>query len=276
MLYIFLLLNLLTLLQAEADNDVNILHLTSAQKRRTRRKRLQAARATAAPIQTVLNTVNLLNNTILLKDTANKLKDQVCTKTYSKGKIETVIHKNYIQAINMSSKESRDDVLAARDAKKLAKQKAKHKRDSQKEVDEKIKKEVPLLKNPKVVTPNKTECKEVKQETPKSKDVVDRVEVEGVGDNLKSRDQIKAERAAKKTSKLSKKKVDNVTINQDMTVKDIAETLKGIKNIFKDMQDLTSKVSALNFEANKVPLIIWAFCLVNVLQWFARLSKGLL
>ncbi|XP_026319424.1 translation initiation factor eIF-2B subunit delta isoform X2 [Hyposmocoma kahamanoa] len=156
----------------------------------------------------------------------------------------------------MSTKETRDDVLAAREAKKLAKQKAKHKGNgSQKEGAEKLKKEleVPPLKDSNVVTPKKTESKEVKQESPKSQDVVDRaaVDVEGVRDSQKSRDQIKAERAAKKTAKQSKKTGDNVTANRDMTVRDVAETLKDIKNVAKDMQDLTAKVSALNFEANK-------------------------
>lgn len=196
----------------------------------------------------------------MLIDTAKNHKQPVCTKTLERENIETVTHKNHIQEINMSAKDSRDDVLAAREAKKLAKQKAKHKGDAaQKEVGEKLKKEVevPLVKDAKVVTPKKAESKEVNQESPKSKDVVDRatVEVEEVEDNQKSRDQVKAERGAKKTAKLLKKKEDNATANVNMTVKDVAETLKDIKNVAKDMQDLTAIVSALNLEANKVPLI---------------------
>lgn len=253
-------------MQGEEANDINILHLTSAQKRRTRRRRLQAARATVYPINTVLNTVNLLNTTKLLNDTANELRKQICVSNLRKETVEIVTHKNYLQEISMSAKESRDDVLAAREAKKLAKQKAKHKADdSQKEGAEKLKKEVEAtpLKDPKVITPKKTESKEVKQESPKSQDVVDRatVEVEEVRDNQKSRDQVKAKRAAKKTAKQSKKKGDNVTANLDMTVKDVAETLKDIKNVAKDMHDLTAKVSALNFEADKV--------LLNNLGFFA-------
>lgn len=242
--------------------------MTSAQKRRTRRKRLHAARA-ADPINTVLNTVNLLYSTTLLKDAVKKLKPQVCTESLGKSKVETVIRNNNIQKLNMSAKESRNDVLAAREAKKLAKQKAKHKGDgSQKELTEKLKKdvEVPLLNDPNAVTSKEIDIKDVKQEAPKSKDVVDRatVEVEGVEDNQKSRDQVKAERAAKKAAKQSKKKGDIVTPNLDMTVKDVAETLKDIKNVAKDMQNLTVKVSALNFEANKVPLINLGFLLSEV------------
>lgn len=213
-----------------------------------------------------------MNNT-LLKDTAKKLKQPVCNKTLERGKVETVVHKNYIQEINMSAKESRDDVLAAREAKKLAKQKAKHKGDAvQKEVGEKPKKEVevPLLKDSNTLTSKKAESKEVIKESPMSKDVVDKatVEVEEVGDKQKSRDQVKAERAAKKTAKVLKKKGDNVTGNINMTVQDVAETLKDIKNVAKDMQDLTALVSALNFEANKVLLINLGLLLS---QWFGRL-----
>lgn len=229
------------------------MHLTTAQKRRARRKRLHATRATTDPLDTLLNTVNLLNNTLH--------KDSV-TKALGQGIAETDIHKHNIQEIIMSSKDSREDVLAAREAKKLAKQKAKHKGEGQQK-EENVNKvvEVPPLNDPNTVTPKKTEIN--KQESPKSKDEVDRanVKVEEVGDNKKSREQIIAERASKKKDKQSKKKGVDVPANPDMTVKDVAETLNDIKNVVKDMQDFTAKVSALNFEANKVPLINLGFLL---------------
>lgn len=95
-----------------------------------------------------------------------------------------------------------------------------------------------------------------------------------------SKEQIKAERAAKKAAKQAKKKGDNVDkdINknclvtpvpistetveelnsvidknvEDVTVREVVETLKGIVNVAKEFQAVTDRVKAMELSANKV------------------------
>lgn len=145
----------------------------------------------------------------------------------------------------MSTKE---DVQAAREAKKVAKQNAK-------------------LKNPKAdlptaepSTPQKgplqpsaqTSQQIVKEtESPKSKDEVDRAsEIETEIQSMeKTKGDIQAERAAKKLAKQAKKKLPHVssgnTVEKEITNKAVAETLKNIVEVAKEVQQVTAKVNTL-------------------------------
>lgn len=189
---------------------------------------------------------------------------------------------------NMSSKDAqkpREDVKAAREAKKLAKQKAKNKGDVAESVTptEKKQKETPPKDSIEKVT---SKSSDTKSDPTKCVDEVDRAAVREepvVAGGEKTKEQILAERAAKKASKHAKKKggedtevkttvtsstsdsnkqdvskTSEVTAKQEMTVQDVVETLKDIKNVAKEVQDLTAKVSAIHFEANKVPIsLVW-------------------
>lgn len=177
--------------------------------------------------------------------------------------------------LNMSS---REDVVAARQAKKQAKLKGKSKDTAQAEIKEQdatvqnagIKESqatTPVTKETKVEqTPVKAESK---VNSPKGKDEVDKaVKVDIVieaGD--RSKEQIKAERAAKKAAKHAKKicaAAEGVTpveipvvmevpkpANPDMTVKDVVETLRDIHNVAMDMKEVTVKVNAIDLSGSK-------------------------
>lgn len=159
----------------------------------------------------------------------------------------------------MSDNISRDDVLAARQAKKLAKQKGKDKNVSETKdiIDEKKAESEQVALNLKEV---KEEVKvNIKTNSPKSKDEVDRAKVDPMAISDKSKEQIKAERAEKKAAKQIKKKgagdkavtVDKPInkenqdkqkpLNEDMTVKDVVETLREIVTVAKDIKDVTEK-----------------------------------
>ncbi|CAH2989657.1 unnamed protein product [Chilo suppressalis] len=166
-------------------------------------------------------------------------------------------------------KKSRDEVLAAREAKKLAKLKGKNKAGAPIEVKKDLHTES-------IVEAEKKNCKsdlepKVSKEPSKSKDEVDRalakpIEIESVGD--KTKEEIKADRAAKKAAKQAKKKKDednvvgSAVINKpfsdvnkvsdknkasdinkapDMTVKDVVDTLKDIAAVAREVQDVTAK-----------------------------------
>ncbi|CAH0405620.1 unnamed protein product [Chilo suppressalis] len=178
-------------------------------------------------------------------------------------------------------KKSRDEVLAAREAKKLAKLKGKNKAGAPIEVKKDLHTES-------IVEAEKKNCKsdlepKVSKEPSKSKDEVDRalakpIEIESVGD--KTKEEIKADRAAKKAAKQAKKKKDednvvgSAVINKpfsdvnkvsdknkasdinkapDMTVKDVVDTLKDIAAVAREVQDVTAKVQAISMGQKKTP-----------------------
>ncbi|XP_028166112.1 translation initiation factor eIF-2B subunit delta [Ostrinia furnacalis] len=160
---------------------------------------------------------------------------------------------------NMSSKEdakSREDVIAAREAKKLAKQKGKPKpaqatATKQPEAQKsEIKKDIKENSTDKLVKGNK-DAPTKSPESQKSKDEVDKAVIQVKTDDI-SKEDIKAERAAKKAAKQAKKKKeDGGDAADDMTVKDVVETLKDIVNVAKEVQDVTAKVQAIHLEPRK-------------------------
>ncbi|XP_026758718.2 translation initiation factor eIF-2B subunit delta isoform X2 [Galleria mellonella] len=206
----------------------------------------------------------------------------------------------------MSSKEkSREEILAAREAKKLAKQKAKKGEVVQNEVigtqsikdttksdkdipkqnsdsGDKVKKE---LKNT-----SKDKISKVTSTVIKSKDEVDHLvdsnTLVNIGnvqkENLdkgqtsseKSKEEVMAERAAKKAMKQANKKgvsemvevdkknlteeskkesllKDDNAAEKDMTIKDVVETLKDIANVARAVQDVTAIVQSIHLEPKK-------------------------
>lgn len=214
----------------------------------------------------------------------NKKKLEVSLKNTSvEDKTEKMSSKNGLE-------KSREDVLAAREAKKLAKQKAKLKNNVNKDNVPKMenvqssvannadnKKEVPATSNnsstntPK--TPAKKENLEItsteKVEPLKSKDEVDKavIRTENVDlDTNKTKELIKAERAAKKAAKQAKKKPagdsevkPTVVAQTDLTVKDVVNTLKDIVNVAKEVQAVTDKVIAIDFSTKKVSFVLALF-----------------
>ncbi|KAL0851519.1 hypothetical protein ABMA28_007309 [Loxostege sticticalis] len=155
----------------------------------------------------------------------------------------------------MSSKEdskSRDDVLAAREAKKLAKQKGKPKPTQNEAQTAVTKSDTPKESSAteKIGKENKETKKQATSESTKSKDEVDKAVVKT--DDI-SKDDIKAERAAKKAAKQAKKKKEDGgdACADNMTVKDVVETLKDIANVAREVQDVTAKVQAINLEPKK-------------------------
>lgn len=145
----------------------------------------------------------------------------------------------------MSSKE---DVLAAREAKKLAKQNAKLKAKGETPVS--LPKETSILDKVSNETIKTQESKHTKETvSPKSKDEVDRAVVTETKTDIteKTKEQIKAERAAKKLTKQAKKKgIDGGDTGEtEVTNKAVAETLKNIVEVAKEVQQVTAKVNAL-------------------------------
>ncbi|CAH0694972.1 unnamed protein product [Spodoptera exigua] len=179
--------------------------------------------------------------------------------------------------MSSTDNKSREEVMAARQAKKQAKQKGKGKEPVQNETKEQITpkpvapKAEPAPPTEQKVTEEQKPVKELKEPTSKGKDEVDRVAkvdpvIEGAN---RSKEDIKAERAAKKAAKQAKKKgategegevkvpekpaVKEVSkpVNEDMTVKDVVETLRDIANVAKEMKDVTVKVSAIDLSGKK-------------------------
>ncbi|KAJ2940657.1 hypothetical protein O0L34_g14763 [Tuta absoluta] len=163
--------------------------------------------------------------------------------------------------MSKETSKSREEIKAAREAKKVAKQKGKSKDavepdSSKKNVQTVLTKDIQKGNAPKCVDEvDRASIKQLSLEKPKEvvKDVINAPECTTEG--AKTKEQILAERAAKKAAKQSKKKGadGDRAPNPDMTVKDVVETLKDIKNVAKDVQDLTAKVSAITFEAKKQP-----------------------
>lgn len=175
----------------------------------------------------------------------------------------------------MSSKETpqktKEEVMAAREAKKKAKQKGKSSGDvsqppkpidNQPVTKENIKttedKHKSQEKESKPVIPPKT--------PPKGKDEVDRAlataeSIKGITAE-KSKDEIKAERAAKKLEKQAKKKgADNAEVSKPIekagdVSKNVSETVKNIIDLTKEVQEITAKVNAILLKENLVKKVI--------------------
>lgn len=193
--------------------------------------------------------------------------------------------------LNNEPEKSREEIKAAREAKKLAKQKAKVKdpiitstkenaNPSTKPSGSKPKSETSVK-----IEENKHEELKITSESTKSKDEVDRAAVvtENIATNTeKSLENIKSERAAKKAAKQAKKKSnnDNKLVDEkpkndglvndlvksgenksdndkpvnDLTVKEVYNTLKDIVNVAKDVQAVTDKVIAIDLGHRKVSI----------------------
>ncbi|XP_053609085.1 translation initiation factor eIF2B subunit delta [Plodia interpunctella] len=251
----------MVLSKAGADiSQVNDSHLSSTQKRRIRRKRLQAALSGPLPVvneigkadiktQTLQFNVNLESQNIAPSEIISTAITKVDYATIKSIKTE---NNKYIM------EKSRDEVLAAREAKKLAKLKAKGKgapdkvdptKETEKNTEAKVVTKQEVKQN--LGTPPK--ALQAKTESPKGKDEVDKAVLKATDSQLsdKSKDQIKAERAAKKVVKQAKKKGEESgdAVRSEMTVKDVVATLIDIANVAKDIDKVTDKVQAINLEA---------------------------
>lgn len=261
--------------------------LSTAQKRRIRRKRLQAARTTN-PV-TTHQTINIIdsirrdisflqatNSSLVLEIDPLPIKSKC--KSYD---IEKVIKpvKEVRESKDMSSTEkSREEVKAAREAKKLAKQKKKEPDQTGQEakvakdlgVTEKGNVKVSSVKgkdevDKAIINAEKPIVRErnvaVKEESKAKVDIVtkpvdktDKAESAATSADDKCKDQIKAERAAKKAAKQAKKKGsegDAPKGDEEMTVKDVVNTLKDIAIVAKEVQDVTAKVQAIQLDGKK-------------------------
>lgn len=280
---------------SEGNPEVASSDLTTAQKRRIRRKKLQAARtATPSINQQTINFIDSIRRDIsFLQATNSSLVleiDSLPIKTKCKG--ESINKPVNIKAVpdldtrTMSSTEkSREEVKAAREAKKLAKQKGKKGNENVKipetveiKVSDKaqvdVKKASPvkgkdevdkavLIETKKTIKDNIADGKpeglgkDVKVDVIKPVEKTVKVnEEKGTSDiENKSKEKILAERACKKKAKLIKKKGlegDAPKVDENMTVKDVVNTLKDIANVAKEVQDVTAKVQAIHLEVNKV------------------------
>lgn len=178
----------------------------------------------------------------------------------------------------MSSKEnkSREEVLAAREAKKLAKQKPKNREpgsltlEEVKAIVKERKKSISeISKDDKPVKERKKSHSEQEQ---KSKDEVDKSSTAAlkikptetvapkVGQPEKDREQVQAERAAKKVAKQAQKKgkaagdsapTSAPKVDMNMTVKDVVEALRDIKEVANEVKEITAEVKALDLNRMK-------------------------
>lgn len=172
----------------------------------------------------------------------------------------------------MSSKEnkSREEVLAAREAKKLAKQKPKNREpgsltlEEVKAIVKERKKSISeISKDDKPVKERKKSHSEQEQ---KSKDEVDKsikpteTVAPKVGQPEKDREQVQAERAAKKVAKQAQKKgkaagdsapTSAPKVDMNMTVKDVVEALRDIKEVANEVKEITAEVKALDLNRMK-------------------------
>ncbi|KAI5632443.1 initiation factor 2 subunit family domain-containing protein [Phthorimaea operculella] len=232
--------------------------LTPAKKRRLRRKKLQGVQNSSEQSNSSQDSCKLPDLVSITSVPPSRL----CSEPQGnkngpdlvgEGTSKAEEHKNKSHQevnINMSQEtaKSREEIKAAREAKKLAKQKGKSKdnveTDSSKEnVQSVLAKDIQKSNAPKCV--DEVDRATVKQPSlDKPKEVVkDIVNAPEATDSAKTKEQILAERAAKKAAKQAKKKGadGDLAPNPDMTVKDVVETLKDIKNVAKDVQDLTAK-----------------------------------
>ncbi|XP_063357763.1 translation initiation factor eIF2B subunit delta [Cydia amplana] len=252
--------------------------LSTAQKRRIRRKRLHAARTTN-PI-TTHQTINIIdsirrdisflqatNSSLVLEIDSLPIKSKC--KSYD---IEKLITPKEVKESKMSSTEkSREEVKAAREAKKLAKQKkkepegkvAKDLAGTAKNVKvcpvkgkDEVDKALIDAERPIVRERNLAANEEIKAKVdivPKPVEKADKIESAATSADDKAKDQIKAERAGKKAAKQAKKKGSEDAHKGDgeMTVKDVVNTLKDIAIVAKEVQDVTAKVQAIQLDGKK-------------------------
>lgn len=259
--------------QETAVKNESYQKLSASTKRRNRRHKLKSILS-----QTQNNLANNLDNISYPDITKDSNKNFIVNNNIL-GDVQDSLLKNKIEEdIKMSSTDnkSRDEVMAARQAKKLAKQKGKGKEPVQNETKEQTTTK-PVAPKADIAPSTETNItkeqqKPVKEPTSKGKDEVDRaIKVEPTIETTdRSKEDIKAERAAKKAAKQAKKKgaiegekeeikvpekpaVKEVSkhINEDMTVKDVVETLRDIAIVAKEMKDVTVKVSAIDLSGKK-------------------------
>ncbi|KAJ8735303.1 hypothetical protein PYW07_006923 [Mythimna separata] len=252
----------------------NCQKLTSSTKRRIRRLKLKSILSN--PHRPAVNRSNkIVDETKDPGVTEDSNKNLIVKLHPDPGDVQDNLKNIKVEEkINMSS---REDVVAARQAKKQAKQKGKSKDATPAVAKEQgataaVKEApapTPVEKETKV---EQTPIKEPpKVNSPKGKDEVDKaVKVEpAIEVTDKSKELIKAERAAKKAAKHAKKMGAGAAAegdtpvekpaakevpkpsNPDMTVKDVVETLRDIHNVAKDIKDVTVKVSAIDLSGNK-------------------------
>ncbi|XP_022821534.1 translation initiation factor eIF-2B subunit delta isoform X2 [Spodoptera litura] len=217
--------------------------LSASTKRRNRRHKLKSILSQTQ--NNLANNSNNIDNIGHPEITKDSNKNFIVNHNIL-GDVQDSIIKNKIEEnIKMSSTDnkSRDEVMAARQAKKLAKQKGKGKEPVQKETKEQnIAKPVAPKSEPvpstekKVTKEEQKPVKELNKEpTSKGKDEVDRaVKVEPIIEGAdRSKDDIKAERAAKKAAKQAKKKgttegekVEEVKVPEKPAVKEAEESNK--------------------------------------------------
>lgn len=259
--------------------------LTSSTKRRIRRNRLKSILSKTETV-VVHKSSKIVNESSNLQITGDSNTNLVLNHNLDPGDVQDSLVNNKVEEKNMSSKDnkSREDVLLARQAKKQAKLKGKGKDvQSEENVEFVARTKTDVIESAslveKITKEDQKPVKESKVNSPKGKDEVDKAcakveTITDVGD--KSKEQIKAERAAKKAAKHAKKKgateqgdgpppVTTVKtdekevpkpVNEDMTVKDVVETLRDIKNVAKEIQDVTLKVTAMDLGGKKVKTIL--------------------
>lgn len=264
--------------------------LTTAKKRRDRKKRAQISK---------LQEREIINIDSKSNESCLEIKQiESSNNNYQKAKPVSVIPGNEInhnilsQPIEnkiedtilkpaMSSKvvtpKSREEVIAEREAKKLAKQNAKTKIDPNKPSNSPNTKTVAQKEDiPSTPKPNEVKKAADKIESPKSKDEVDKAVVltPDVTNQAtdKTKEQIKAEREAKKLAKQAKKKGiapgGDATAVKEVTKQSVAETLTNIVDVAKEVQQVTAKVNALLLKVQTGKVISAELC--NTL--FASLS----
>lgn len=268
--------------------------LTTSKKRRIRRKKLHASIYSKSIVYKENNIdVSTTNYSIILdsKYLENSVQDfeynQKISEPHNNIFASDIQLPNFslskncrTQKIKMSSKEnsemSREDVKAAREAKKLAKLKAKKKieekspitvniasKDSVPKTTDKINSEnIEIKPTESQGNNNNTDKKDTvtktdKNKSSKSKDEVDKAIVNVNSDESvkASKEAVKAERAAKKACKQAKKKGEETTKpGSEMSVTDMVNTLKDIVVIAKEMQAVTARVEAIDLGSQKVML----------------------
>nr|XP_032529005.1 translation initiation factor eIF-2B subunit delta [Danaus plexippus plexippus] len=247
-------------LSKESNQSEPKTEITAAKKRRIRRKRLRAAKqykevqnnicyCVAINTNKQTNSIDLrqtnsttdLDNNILNKSTVTENKSVSDIKDSVRGAIEML----------KEQEKSRDEVLAAREAKKLAKLKAKKKNEdtgnSVTKTQDTPKQGKNEKKNDKVEGQTSHTETKIDNSPNKDKDEVDRAVIidNEAKENVKEREIVLAQRAAKKS--LKGKKIDmpsEQVINA--TVNDVVNTLKDIVTVAREVKEVTDKVKAID------------------------------
>ncbi|XP_060807955.1 translation initiation factor eIF-2B subunit delta isoform X1 [Amyelois transitella] len=246
---------ILFIYQGYSESKVNDSNLTASQKRRIRRRKLQAALNKSENKDINPQTFKIWDNP------EGKIIEQSEVLTIFKSKVDAKDIKIKKAQGNIVMEKTRDEVLAAREAKKLAKLKGKVKLANDKTAtpNNEVKKDAVVKETKKPITKQNVETPEkgpqANTESSKGQDEVDKAVLKTTEAQVsdKSKDLIKAERAAKKAAKQAKKKGDESGDKaiSEMTVKDVAETLKDIANVAKGVQDITDKVQAIHLDTKK-------------------------